>query len=277
METNENKVFGLNGVQLFFLSIFMIAILAYVMITIFGSLSSNSIIPQIGASNSTNFTYTTPTTFTAQEGITSSGVQVNQNGSHLNFDGGNDIVTTGLNINNSFFNQSLSISVWVKVLNNTVGPNEPIIWAADTAGDDRFYIRQSTTGIGGIRIGWGSYNPAFVNNISLNMWENYIISSNTTYIGFYRNGILVNSSEYINKFPNATIAISSASSSFKGDIDEVRIYNRSLSDTEITQIYNSGRIANSSLTSEGLVLWYKFDEANGTNVFDSSGMENHGQ
>ena len=63
---------------------------------------------------------------------------------------------------------------------------------------------------------------------------------------------------------------------FNGGIDEVRIYNRSLSSLEVSEIYNSGRIANSSLPSNGLVLWYAFDENSDTTVHDLSGNGNDG-
>lgn len=60
---------------------------------------------------------------------------------------------------------------------------------------------------------------------------------------------------------------------WNGSIDEARIYNRSLSATEILEIYNSGRVKNSSLNSTGLVLWQPFEENSGLtthDVFNSS-------
>ena len=53
---------------------------------------------------------------------------------------------------------------------------------------------------------------------------------------------------------------------WKGYGDEIRWYNRSLSQSEITQIYNSGRKANSSLPTTGLVLWLPLNEGTGTDV-----------
>jgi hypothetical protein len=60
-------------------------------------------------------------------------------------------------------------------------------------------------------------------------------------------------------------------------MDEVRMYNRTISQDEINQIYNSGRIANSSLNSTGLVLWLKANEINNNlTIIDSSNYANNG-
>ena len=64
---------------------------------------------------------------------------------------------------------------------------------------------------------------------------------------------------------------------FNGSIDELRVYNQTLIQSQISEIYNSGRIANSSLPSDGLVLWYSFDEGTGTTIYDKSGNGNHGE
>jgi hypothetical protein len=55
---------------------------------------------------------------------------------------------------------------------------------------------------------------------------------------------------------------------FPGIIDEVRIYNRTLSSNEVTRLYK---------WAPGPVAYYKFDEGSGTtNVYDSSGNNNAG-
>lgn len=55
-----------------------------------------------------------------------------------------------------------------------------------------------------------------------------------------------------------------------GEIDEVRLYNRSLSEAEILDINSSGRTANSSLSSSGLVVWASMNENQGTNVINKA-------
>lgn len=72
---NNNQNFGLTNVQLFFVAVLMIGIISYVMITIFGSLTSNNIIPQQTSSSSSSSLYTSAQTLTSGEGITSLSVQ----------------------------------------------------------------------------------------------------------------------------------------------------------------------------------------------------------
>ena len=70
---------------------------------------------------------------------------------------------------------------------------------------------------------------------------------------------------------------------FHGSIDDIRIYNRALSASEIKQIYNAGTgtHTNASLNppnlQNGLVGWWTMDGANMvSNVADSSGQGNNG-
>ncbi len=58
---------------------------------------------------------------------------------------------------------------------------------------------------------------------------------------------------------------------FDGTIDDVRVYNTALTDSEIDKLYNNGVGDINGEVSNGLVLWYKFDEGSGTTAFDSSG------
>jgi hypothetical protein len=58
---------------------------------------------------------------------------------------------------------------------------------------------------------------------------------------------------------------------FNGFIGEVRIYNRALSQDEITRIYNTGEIIR-----DGLVLLLDFSEYEGSIAYDKSSLGNHG-
>jgi PKD repeat protein len=62
---------------------------------------------------------------------------------------------------------------------------------------------------------------------------------------------------------------------FKGVIDEVRIYNRTLSTAEISAHYNSG-IGQYGRPEVGLVAGWHFDESSGTVVHDYSGLDYDG-
>ena len=57
---------------------------------------------------------------------------------------------------------------------------------------------------------------------------------------------------------------------FNGLIDDVRIYNRALSEAEVRNNYRG------SITTDGLVLWLRFDEGSGDTAYDASGNGNDG-
>ncbi|MBI3627356.1 MAG: LamG domain-containing protein [Candidatus Sungbacteria bacterium] len=76
------------------------------------------------------------------------------------------------------------------------------------------------------------------------------------------------------------IGANQSSDYFTGKIDEPRVYNRALSAAEITQLYNEGRQKIVAAPTNGLVLYYPFDEkyigtvTNGSITNDYSGSNN---
>jgi len=58
---------------------------------------------------------------------------------------------------------------------------------------------------------------------------------------------------------------------FDGKLDEVRVYNRALSGTEVASIYNSGAAQFLMANNAGLVGSWSFEEGTGTKAGDSSG------
>jgi hypothetical protein len=58
---------------------------------------------------------------------------------------------------------------------------------------------------------------------------------------------------------------------FDGQIDDVRIYNRALSATEVTALYQSGQVTRKSVSNQGLVGYWAMNDGTGTTVGDSSG------
>ncbi|MEI6731757.1 MAG: LamG domain-containing protein, partial [archaeon] len=105
---------------------------------------------------------------------------------------------------------------------------------------------------------------------STNDWEFVAYNGST----FFKNGVVGTPTFYPLNGPSIGIN-RTGPSYFNGSIDEVRIYNRSLTTTEITQIYRSGLVSNSNLPSSGLVAWYDFNEGSGTTLIDkATGMYN---
>ncbi len=66
---------------------------------------------------------------------------------------------------------------------------------------------------------------------------------------------------------------------FKGSIDEVEIFNRSLTDKEVGDIFNAGSAGKCKPCVQppsGMVAWWPLDETNGFNVMDILGTHNGG-
>lgn len=91
-------------------------------------------------------------------------------------------------------------------------------------------------------------------------------------VSFYLNGDLVEKITHTNPAnanTNTTFRIGQWNDSYKynGTVDEVRVYNRPLSASEVTSLYNY---------APGPQLYYSFDEGTGSSVNDISGNGNNG-
>ena len=129
---------------------------------------------------------------------------------------------------------------------------------------------------------------AKVDNNRPTNWKHQVVVFNTTSLIMYTDGVLnATDNDLISNVEwNNTNGISIlgpidltccgvTQKAINGSVDEFRLYNRSLSASEVTQLYSSGRTANSSLPSDDLWYWYSFNEGSGTNVINKvSGFGN---
>lgn len=121
--------------------------------------------------------------------------------------------------------------------------------------------------------------------IPLNTWSYVVFTEDVTgFRSIYINGELDKTFQaevgiYVNGVP-LTIGRQTGSRPFSGKIDEVRIYSRALSATEVTTLYNNSKgviLGNtSSQYTDGLVAHYTFDGSTiaGTAVRDVAGGNN---
>ncbi len=63
---------------------------------------------------------------------------------------------------------------------------------------------------------------------------------------------------------------------YDGAMDEVRVYNRALSPTEVAELYRAGAVLQKPPNNLGLVGYWSFNEGTGTVATDFSGNGNHG-
>ena len=197
-------------------------------------------------------------------------------GSALQFDGVDDYV--GVSYDASLQpDDQISVEAWIKPA--SLSGNQTVISTKESGG-----YAIVLNDIHSDKIWWsikagGSYTDLQVDATELNVsaWNHLvgIYDGSKTY--FYINGVLKESSpksgsidyDYSNAFFVAAEAASGESPAgnyFNGSIDEVRVYSRGLSATEVRYHYNKG----------GPVAHWKFDEGSGSMAYDVTLNGNNG-
>ncbi|QQR78757.1 MAG: LamG domain-containing protein [Candidatus Moraniibacteriota bacterium] len=162
-------------------------------------------------------------------------------GQALSFDGTNDTVSispTGLPTG------SRTISVWAKapLLD---GSYRGVIGYGNQNNGEAFAIQINSSNEWVIT-GWGAPNAVSGGAVVLNQWTHIVGTYSGGNASIYVNGVLVGGPAAITSAPNLNYSaigsrLDGGGDYFPGQIDEVRIYNRVLSDTEVKALYNSGR------------------------------------
>lgn len=174
----------------------------------------------------------------------------------VTFDGVNDYVSFG---NNYTFeiSQAFSISFWVKPNNLSATrcliskcSNDANVWGWNiqhliTTGAIQLQMRTS-----------GLTYPihAFTTALTAGSWQHIVMTysgaSNINGARAYRNAVIGDtpassalSGSFLNT-ANFTVGARNTAFNFSGEIDEVSVWNKSLSQTEITELYNSGQPGN---------------------------------
>lgn len=175
---------------------------------------------------------------------TNSGVTINQVGKidkAYSFDGVNDWINT----NSAFDTPAKTICAWFNA--TTINSNLKRVFdndaSAKTYGGINIYV--NTTGIV-----YSQGTTTFVSSgISTNTWYYVCSMYNSTNYAFYRDGTLVSSGAYSSFNAGSEVNINlkigaerglDGTRFFAGKIDEVSIWNRTLTQAEITALYNSG-------------------------------------
>ena len=198
------------------------------------------------------------------------------------FNGSNDYVdcanNNGLNIT-----ATTTVVAWIKK-NGTQENGYGTIWH-DRAIDhrNRFFVLTDGSLLAQYIIGGNDSQPtAPANSVLDNVWTHVILTYDGSEIVFWVNGIKQTpvaatgamSSSTANKWIG--LGQSSGVYNFNGIIDEVRLYNRALSASEVERIYKLSKPKMLAPTKTGLVGYWSFEENTGTKVGDMSGNGNHG-
>jgi len=193
-------------------------------------------------------------------------------GNALDFDGGGDYVNvsddSSLDINDTF-----TITAWIKP--NSYGPNGGgrIVnkYNSSSGFGYMFYVYNSSANERELHFygRGGTFNVGSTDGIiKMNEWQHVAVTYNTTRIVFYWNGTPQGGTGITNYTGTNDVGLfignsSYSSREFDGIIDEVRIWNRSLNQTEIQNEMNSYVPIERPLAS------WKFEEGSSTYANDS--------
>ncbi|CCI03457.1 Calx-beta domain-containing protein [Microcystis aeruginosa] len=146
---------------------------------------------------------------------------------------------------------------------------EYLLWKSDDSGyDEKFAFRVA---------GYPTYSTVYATTtISNNTWYHVAATYDGTQAKIYVNGILEASKNLGIAIPNGvnpvTIGGGVSSNRFQGQIDEVRIWNKTRTQAEIQADMNYQLTG----TESGLIGYWQFSEGTGNTVIDLSGHNNNG-
>jgi len=160
------------------------------------------------------------------------------------FDGDDDYVDLGTQVKDYIdINKNYTISMWIKA--NRITGDDMIVFGSTIDNNNRMGIKIETGGGDNIRLGhWdgSSYHTAS-GDINVNSWTHITMTNNEGDVSGYINGVLLtNTGASATSTTVATVigATTLKSLNFNGSIDQIGIWNRSLSEEEIKSLYNAG-------------------------------------
>src|SRR3989344_1315771 len=213
-------------------------------------------------------------------------------GQALDFDGNNDYVSVGDSVNLDIVG-SITVATWVRANSFGVcGDEERLVFKGTGPSNGNIY----TLGIGDSKAMFSLHlaifsgsncqgsSPCIAGNTTLatNRWYYLVGTYDGTVIRIYVDGRLDGSQNAVSTGTadaNAVLfgARSDGQDTLTGSLDEVRIYNRALTSSEVERLYKlqKPKVA-SGVDNTGLVGYWAFEEGVGTRAEDSSDNNNTG-
>jgi hypothetical protein len=198
----------------------------------------------------------------------------------LSFDGTNEYINLGT-INSShplaLAGSNFTFSLWIKpTLSGDL--DQKIINKNDGYyGKNGYSLQVEPSGLLGLQIDGTILKPYIAKTATgalvANQWQHIAMTGNGSSYKCYINGVSVSLTVEDYQAPpsaNAELWIgkyTGSNKAYNGSLDEVRIWNRALSQTEIQQNMCKKLKGNES----GLILYYRFDHSSGSTIKDLSG------
>ena len=203
--------------------------------------------------------------YTQNNGVRNGGVEISTDDGKYGYGGGFDGVDDYISFNDIILNkESATISFWVKP--NVLGVAEIIVGNSDTASEStvsfsgtsgRIFLETDSSG-NTFTINTGHYITDY-------NWHHIVAVFNGSYGYGYQDGI--NTQGAVSLLGNLTLnQMAHIGHIFNGSIDEVRIWNKALTQTEIQAEMNSPN----PVKGDGLVASYSFEQHNSTHALDTN-------
>lgn len=194
-------------------------------------------------------------------------------GKALSFDGTNDYVVSGLNKTN--IGNTPTISMWIRPTGSQ--STKGIFQIANALNDGSPWALLQRTDSTTVR--WYLEEAyRITQTVNDDTWYHLALVYNGTTWTAYKNGL--EDGTYVggvgSNLGNSTWLGNGYNGYFFGFIDEVRIYNRALSASEISTVYRTGSVRRSTPTNLGLIAHWSFNDGSGTQAGDFSGNGNTG-
>ena len=179
----------------------------------------------------------------------------------LQFDGTDDSANTTLG--SQIFNGDFGLSFWIKP--TRAGSNTILVHLGSSSSySDGFRLYQQSSGFT-LWNGLGGYNNVFggtIGSVTLNAWQNIIVTRSGSSMTFYINGSSVGTGTNSSAYTNTALTIAyNQYTRYQGLIDEVSLFNSALSSSDATAIYNSG--VPGDLSSLSPAAWWKMGDSDG--------------
>ncbi|MBU4352816.1 MAG: LamG domain-containing protein, partial [Nanoarchaeota archaeon] len=222
--------------------------------------------PSLNAANITLFDdftlYSTPSTYTGAEWNSSCNAFSGSGGCY-EFDGQDDYIVTGLSGNDFDTNHNVSYTIesWVNLRNCSIETDDfsaPLFGRSGTGSWSSWLFGGFTCTKDDLYF-YGGYNPgqSYVSSSyphNYNEWYHLVgvFDNTTTNITFYVNGVARDTDEFngvsyasfVDNYYSIASSVYSTNTGFNGNveasIDNVKVYDRALSASEIAMLYNDG-------------------------------------
>ncbi|KRO58364.1 MAG: hypothetical protein ABR98_06605 [Cryomorphaceae bacterium BACL7 MAG-120910-bin2] len=201
--------------------------------------------------------------------------------SAISYDGVNDFVEV-LSASQHVTNKSISMAFWIYPTNSSPAyPNFDGFAGFRNNSNADFYILQlSSTNVEcRFRNSSGVNYDINAAALVLNQWNHYVLTYDQSVLTLYHNGFLISSTSAAGTFSNAFVSLHLGKLDWSptpfystAQMDEFGLWNRALSQVEVTALYGSCSIPNNSA---GLQLHYAFEEgiAGGNNTTVSTAID----